>query len=58
MSEYVFPRCPHCNHKNTFDLEELRRKSGLAHRAIEETEEFWETCASCGRRFKFRARKG
>ena len=32
MAEYVFPECPHCQHKNTFDLEELRRKED--HRGV------------------------
>ena len=56
MAEYVFPECPHCQHKNTFDLEELRRNRGSIHKGKRTIEAFYVNCSNCGRPFTFKTR--
>jgi RNase P subunit RPR2 len=59
MPPYVSAECtnPKCNHKNRYDLAELKKDQGVLHkgtiyRAIETDEELVVTCEKCGQRFK------
>jgi len=51
MAQYVFPKCPHCEHKNTFDLEVLGRSAGKVYRKLERVKEYYVDCARCRRSF-------
>ncbi|NCP87965.1 MAG: hypothetical protein CO094_01485 [Anaerolineae bacterium CG_4_9_14_3_um_filter_57_17] len=58
MPPFVNPKCPHCQHANRYDLAELRQKDGFAEKSLDRLvkpveEEFVETCAACGKKFKF-----
>lgn len=57
MSSFIFPQCPHCGHKNAFDLEELRKESATVFRAVPQEEEFQVMCTRCGRPFVFKVRE-
>jgi len=50
MAHYIIRNCPYCGERNSYDLEELRRKRGTIYRGPEE-EEFRVTCHKCGRAF-------
>ncbi len=56
MAKFVFPKCPHCGHKNSFDLEVLRRDQAVVYRRTGQSEEFRVICAQCGQPFVFKVK--
>jgi len=57
MPPFAAVECPHCGHRNRYDLAELKKKDGhinkgIVYRSAEQVEEFEVTCDNCGRSFK------
>ncbi len=57
MPPFISAECPKCNHKNRYDLAELKKDGGYlykgtVHRLVEADEELAVTCEKCGGRFK------
>lgn len=60
MPPFAPADCPHCRHRNRFDIAELRKKDALAYKTVfrEVDEEFSVTCENCGRDFKINVKGG
>ncbi len=63
MPPFANTECPHCGHRNRFDLAELRKSDGYIYkgtvfRGAEESEDFSVTCDKCGRLFKLTVKGG
>jgi transcription elongation factor Elf1 len=63
MPPFANAKCPHCGHRNRFDVAELRKSDGYAYKGIvfrgaEDNEDFAVTCENCGRSFKLTVKGG
>ena len=64
MPPFVLTKCPTCQHRNRFDLAELKSANTVAYKMfdlrglINDEEEFSVTCKHCGRKFKFTVKGG
>lgn len=57
MPPFVSAECPHCKHRNRYDLAELKKDGGYAYKGtvyrIIKTDEEWSVaCQKCGQPFK------
>lgn len=63
MPPFVSTECPNCQHRNRFDLAELRKNDAslvkdIMYRGNEKDDEIVVTCQHCGRKFKFMLKGG
>ena len=63
MPPFAPAECPHCRHRNRYDIAELKKKDGhinkgIIYRSVEQDEEFEVTCENCGRSFKLTLKGG
>lgn len=64
MPPFVSTECPNCQHRNRFDLAELKKTNTMVLKNLllqgigDEDEDFSVTCQHCGRKFKFTVKGG